>query len=108
MGRSDLTEELACDDGMENHLKKLDQAFQKETAELAFDCYVELVNLIRDEDEPSNAYIVKFERVNNKAAKYGLMLPDAVKACKLLEPARLGASERQLVLSNCKKMEYKE
>ena len=64
--------------------------------------------MFRAEDEPFNAYIVKFERVYDKAAKYGLMLPDAVKACKLLKSARLGDSERQLVFSNCKKMEYKD
>ena len=108
MGRSIPTGELDCDDRMKNLLEKLDQAFQTKTAELTFDYYVELENLIRVEHEPFNAYIVKFERIYDKAAKYGLVLPDAGKASTLLKSARLGDSEWQLVLSNCKKVEYKD
>ena len=63
--------ELSSDDGMTILLAKLDQSFQKDSADPAYDFYEAFESLTRSEGEYIGDFILDFERTYNKAEKLG-------------------------------------
>ena len=105
VGREVPTDQLYQDNGVDTLLTKLDENFLKETADRAYESFENFDNFCRENRDMSD-YIVEFERAYNKAAGFGMKLPDSVKAYKLLRMATLSPGDRRLVLANCENLDY--
>ena len=98
--------DLNTDNGMHFLFRHMDTNFKKESADNAFECYEAFENTIRQDSVSINDYILNFERSYNKASTHGMVLPESVKAFKLLKSAGLQQAERRMVLSNCTELKY--
>ena len=98
--------ELDCDNGVDNLLKKLDECFKREEVDCAYEAYFLFEKFKRSQDMSVSAYILEFERLYNKAKQYNMTLPDAVLAFKLLDSAALENKDRQMVLSACQELNF--
>ena len=99
--------ELNAEGGLDALLTKLDDAFKMDSALEAFEMYAKFESLQREPNKSIGDFIIEFERSYNLAEKHGMKLNDSVKAYKVLVAANLTQQEKQLVLSNATKLEYK-
>ena len=60
----------------------------------------------KDDLNPDDGMNKLIAELDKSFEKFGMTLPDPVRAFKLLKGASLPASERRLILSNCAKLEY--
>lgn len=94
-------DDLNKDDGMKTILDKLDSVFLKEEKDRQYDAYTEFDRITREHGIPMADYIIEFESKYNKLRNFGMTLPDAVLAFKLLDTAGLDAKDKQLALTAC-------
>ncbi|MGL5730564.1 MAG: hypothetical protein ACRCX5_05520, partial [Bacteroidales bacterium] len=98
--------DLNKDDGMKTILDKLDSVFLKEEKDRQYDAYTEFDRITREHGIPMADYIIKFESKYNKLRNFGMTLPDAVLAFKLLDTAGLDAKDKQLALTACSTLTF--
>ena len=98
------TDQLNQENGVDTLLTKLNENFLQETADRAYESFESFDNFCRENRDMSD-YNVELERAYNKAAGFGMKLPDSVKAYKLLRMANLSPGDRRLVLANCENLD---
>ena len=100
--------ELNADDGMETLPNKLDSVFQSEAIGEAYNIYSMLINFSRAENVDINEYILEHEHLYKKMEDFGMKLPDAVLAFKLLDGASLSVDDQKLALALGKDMKFSD
>ena len=101
-------EELNADDGVAKLLAKLDGLFLKDENQRIYVSLKSFEKYKREFSQSIDSYINEFERFYNKVKSYGIVLPDAVIAYRLLESANLESSKAELVRTTINKLEYNE
>ena len=66
------------------------------------------INFSRAENVDINEYILEYEHLYKKMEDFGMKLPDAVLACKLLDSASLSVDDRKLALAFNKDMRFSD
>ena len=101
-------DELDRDNGLDVLVKKLDECYKRDDTDYAYEAYSTFEKFTRVEGMSISAYILEFEKLNDRAKNYNMVLPDAVLAYKLLENASFDEKERQMVLSACTELKYEK
>lgn len=101
-------DDLNKDTGMTTLLEKLDGLFLVEEKDRTYDAYSNFDKLARDNSVSMADFIIKFEQRYARMRKYKMELPDAVLAFKLLDTACLEVKDRQLALTACSDLSFKE
>ena len=101
-------EELACEAGVDNIVKKLDRVFKQDENLRCFNNYLAFENYRRDKSENIDQYLSEFDRRHYKLRECGATLPDAVVACRLLKSCNLSDMHFQLALSTTPKMTFED
>ena len=97
---SDLSlDELKGDDGVKKLMEFMDKLFKKDQLSEAYEAFSDFERFQRKDTMTMDTYIMEFEKLYNKTAKFKMTLPQAVQAFKLLEGAGLDQKDRQLVLT---------
>ena len=66
------------------------------------------INFSRAENVDINEYILEYEHLYKKMEDFGMKLPGAVLACKLLDSASLSVDDRKLALALGKDMKFSD
>ena len=93
---------------METLLNKLDSVFQNEATDEACNVYSMFINVSSAENVDINEYILEYEHLYQKMEDFGMKLPDAVLAFKLLDRASLSVDDRKLALALGKDMKFSD
>ena len=101
-------EELACEAGVDNIVKKLDRVFKQNENWRCFNNYLAFENYRRDDSENIDQYLSEFDRRHYKLRECGVTLPDAVVACPLFKSCNLSEMHFQLALSTTPKMTFED
>eukprot|EP00112_Aurelia_sp_Birch-Aquarium-sp1_P025637 Seg862.2 transcript_id=Seg862.2/GoldUCD/mRNA.D3Y31 product="hypothetical protein" protein_id=Seg862.2/GoldUCD/D3Y31 len=97
---SDLSlDQLKGDDGVKKLMEFMDKLFKKDQLSEAYEAFSDFKRFKRKETMAMDTYVMEFEKLYNKTAKFKMTLPQAVQAFKLLEGAGLDQKDRQLVLT---------
>lgn len=100
--------DLNEDNGMTKLLEKLDGLFLVEEKDRTYEAYSNFDKLARDSTVSMADFIIEFEQRYARMKKYKMELPDAVLAFKLLDTACLEVKDRQLALTACTDLSFKE
>ena len=101
-------EDLNADDGVEKLIVKLNGLFLKDENQRIYVALKTFEQYQRPKTQSVDCYINEFERLHNKLKAYGIVLPDAVIAYRLLESANLESAKAELIRTTIQKLEYKE
>ena len=94
---SQLTpENLSEEDGLQQIIQKLDDVYLADKTTRAYAAFQKFYKCRRDSGETFEAFLVRFEDLNNGMAEYEMSLPDAIKAFFLLNAANLAEETEQL------------
>ncbi|ESO98891.1 hypothetical protein LOTGIDRAFT_158847 [Lottia gigantea] len=99
---------LDSERGVDILIAKLDDVFKKETKDATYEAYLSFENFRKTDDMSIETYVIEFERLNTRLVRYGMELPDAVLAFKLLDNACLSTQERQMSLTAAADLTYSD
>lgn len=98
--------ELNKDDGMNTLIQALDNVFQKERVDSAYEAYKTFDGYRKSDSTSMGDFIIEFDQRYQRTRKFEMALPDAVLAFKLLDSANLTTQQRQLALTACQELKY--
>ncbi|ESP03465.1 hypothetical protein LOTGIDRAFT_171402 [Lottia gigantea] len=99
---------LDSERGIDILIAKLDDIFKKETKDATYEAYLSFENFRKTDDMSIETYVIEFERLNTRLVRYGIELPDAVLAFKLLDNACLSTQGRQMSLTAAADLTYSD
>ena len=82
-----------------NLFEKLDQVFQSETGDEAYNTYSAFTSFKRTDQMNISDYILEHEHLYRKMIQHVLKLPDAILTFKLLDDAQVMDDKRRLALT---------
>ena len=92
-------EDLKSDDGVKKLIKFMDNLFKKDELSEAYEIFSDFERFKRSPTMTMDTYTMEFDKLYNKTKKFAMVLPESVKAFKLLEGAELKQKDWQLVLT---------
>ena len=105
---SELTiAKIACDDGVVNILKTLDEFFLGNTVQTAFEAHDELTKFRRKHNTNVKDFLVEFQLKVNKVKLSGTNLSDGVIAYTLLNCANLSQDKVDMIRATCNTLDFK-
>ncbi|KAL1281668.1 hypothetical protein QQF64_000471 [Cirrhinus molitorella] len=93
---------------MKTIIDKLDSVYLNEEKDCQYDAYTEFDRITREHGVAMADYIIEFEWKYNKLRNFGMILPDAVLAFKLLDTAGLDVKDKQLALTACSTLTFSD
>lgn len=98
---------ILCDDGVKNICDKLDEFFDGNQVQNAFQAHDELLKFRRSPNMNLEEFLVEFQIKNNKVKASGTALSDGVLAYALLDCANLSEKRTELVKATCDVFNFK-
>ena len=92
-------EDLKSDDGVKKLIKFMDNLFKKDELLEAYGTFSDLEQFKRSPTMTMDTYTMEFDKLYDKSKKFVMVLPESVKAFKLLKGAGLEEKDRQLILT---------
>ena len=92
-------EDLKSDDGVKKLIKFMDNLFKKDELSEGYEIFSDFERFKRSPTMTMDTYSMEFDKLYNKTKKFAVVLPESVKAFKLLEGTELEQKDRQLVLT---------
>ena len=93
-------EDLKSDDGVKKLIKFMDNLFKKDGLSEAYEIFSDFERFKWSPTMTMDTYTMEFDKLYNKTKKFAMVLPESVKAFKLLEGAGLEQKDWQLVLTS--------
>ena len=92
-------EDLKNDGGVKKLIKFMDNLFKKDELSEAYEIFSDFERFKWSPTMTMDTYTMEFDKLYDKTKKFTMVLPESVKAFKLLEGARLEQKDRQFVLT---------
>ena len=99
-------DEIACDDGVENIINKLDKLYLKDKTQSAFEAFENFEGYRRPYELPISEYCNEFDKRYNKVKSYGTVLPEDLLGFRLLKSANLPPHQEQLAKATITDITY--
>ena len=80
-------EDLKSDDGVKKLIKFMDNLLKKDELSEAYEIFSDFELFKRSPTMTMDTYTMEFDKLYNKTKKFAMVLPESVKAFKLLEGA---------------------
>ena len=99
-------DDLKSEDGISRLIAKLDRVYLQDENWRCFNNYLAFENCKRSEDQSIDDFLSEFDRRHFKLKECGVVIHDAVLACRLLKSCNLNDVLFQLALSTTKEMTF--
>ena len=96
---SDVSLEDLKSDGVKKLIKFMDNLFKKDELSEAYEIFSDSEQFKWSPTMTRDSYTMEFDKLYNETKKFAMVLPESVKAFRLLEGAGLKQKDRQLVLT---------
>ena len=91
-------------DGVKILLEKLDKVYKKDRLTELYRKVRKMLNIERNKGETIRDYLIRYDKTGEECkALVGNMFQEEVKACHVIEKAKLTESQKQMILSACGK-----
>ena len=101
------SEQVECEEGLENVLKVLDTHHNVNKKEVAIKSYKDFLSLRRKQNQTISEFILEFDKISNKTKSNGNTLSDDLMAYQLLQAVSITETDERIIKASTPDLTYK-